>query len=143
MVLVVGLGVMFSTFLSGAVAMLATLGCMLVGFFARFVGDLFTSVIENNRRLMAGGGPIESFVRLITQKTITVPYDSSPGSYATIVYEATTGKRLWARLYRGPDQSLGVGSVGSARAVAFAPNGTQLYVTGRSGTDYATIAYNG
>ena len=33
MVLVIGIGVMFSTFLSGAVAMLATLGCMVMGFF--------------------------------------------------------------------------------------------------------------
>ncbi len=79
MVLVIGLGVMFSTFLSGAVAMLATLGCMLVGFFASFVGDLFKGVIEDNRRLMPGGGPVESFVRLITQKSITVPYEISPG----------------------------------------------------------------
>jgi hypothetical protein len=79
MVLVIGLGVMFSTFLSGSVAMLATLGCMLVGFFASFVGDLFKGVIEDNRRLMPGGGPVESFVRLITQKSITVPYDTSPG----------------------------------------------------------------
>ena len=79
MVLVIGLGVMFSTFLSGAVAMLATLGCMLVGFFASSVGDLFKGVVEGNRRLMPGGGPVESFVRLITQKTITVEYEDSPG----------------------------------------------------------------
>ena len=79
MVLVMGIGVMFSTFLSGSVAMLATLGCMLVGFFASFVGDLFKGVIEGNRRLMPGGGPVESFVRLITQKSITVEYDRTPG----------------------------------------------------------------
>jgi len=78
----------------------------------------------------------------VTGETNSGPYHTSPGSYATIVYEATTGKRLWVRLYRGPDQGLGVGSVGSARAVAFAPGGAQLYVTGQSGTDYATIAYD-
>ena len=38
MELVIGLGVMFSTFLSGAVAMVATLGCMVIGFFAELCG---------------------------------------------------------------------------------------------------------
>jgi outer membrane protein assembly factor BamB len=59
--------------------------------------------------------------------------------FITLAYDAAT---MWVRLYRGPDQGLGVGSVGSARAVAFAPGGAQLYVTGQSGTDYATIAYD-
>ena len=77
MVLVIGLGVMFSTFLSGPVAMLATLGCIVVGFFSEKIGDLFTAVISGNRKLVPGGGPVESFVRLITQKSITVPYDES------------------------------------------------------------------
>ncbi len=79
MVLVIALGVMFSTFLSGAVAMLATLGSMVMGYFTGFVSDLFQGVIENNRRLMPGGGPIEAFIRLVTQKTITVPYEDSMG----------------------------------------------------------------
>ncbi|HEY2882188.1 MAG TPA: ABC transporter permease [Pirellulales bacterium] len=77
MVLVIGLGVMFSTFLSGAVAMLATLGCIVLGYFAADVGDLFKSVITGDRKMVPGGGPVESFVRLITQKSITVPYDDS------------------------------------------------------------------
>ncbi len=79
MVLVIAIGVMFSTFLSGSVAMLATLGCMIMGYFAGFVSDLFQGVIENNRKLMPGGGPVEAFIRLVTQKTITVPYDESLG----------------------------------------------------------------
>jgi hypothetical protein len=79
MVLVIGLGVMFSTFLSGAVAMLATLGSLVMGYFTGFVDDLFKGVIENNRKLMPGGGPIEAFIRLVTQKTITVPYEESMG----------------------------------------------------------------
>jgi hypothetical protein len=78
MTLVVAIGVMFSTFLSGTVAMLGTLGCIVLGFFTGDISNLFKSVIENDRKLVAGGGPIESFVRLITQKTITVEYDPSP-----------------------------------------------------------------
>jgi hypothetical protein len=78
MELVIGIGVMFSTFLSGAVAMVATLGCMVIGFFAEEVGKLFEAVITGNSKIMPGGGPVESFVRLITQKSITAPYDESP-----------------------------------------------------------------
>ena len=79
MVLVTGLGVMFSTFLSGAVAMLATLGSIVLGFFAQDIGALFDAVITGNRKQVPGGGPVESFVRIITQKSITVPYDRSLG----------------------------------------------------------------
>jgi ABC-type transport system involved in multi-copper enzyme maturation permease subunit len=79
MVLVIGIGVMFSTFVSGAVAMVATLGALAMGFFTGFVSDLFRSLMENNRKLMAGGGPVESFIRLVTQKSITAEYDDSTG----------------------------------------------------------------
>lgn len=79
MVLVISMGVMFSTFLSGAVAMVATLGALVMGFFTGFVGDLFTSLMTNNRKLVAGGGPVESFIRLITQKSITAEYEESVG----------------------------------------------------------------
>jgi hypothetical protein len=78
MVLVVGLGVMFSTFLSGAVAMVATLGCLVLGYFSDDIVKIFESLKTGNRKLVAGGGPVESFIRLITQKSITAPYDDSP-----------------------------------------------------------------
>jgi hypothetical protein len=39
---------------------------------------LFESLTTGNRKIVAGGGPIESFIRLITQKSITAPYDDSP-----------------------------------------------------------------
>ncbi len=77
-VLVIGLGVMFSTFLSGAVAMVATLGCLVLGYFSDDIVNIFQSLITGNRKIVAGGGPIESFIRLITQKSITAPYDDSP-----------------------------------------------------------------
>lgn len=79
MILVIGLGVMFSTFLSGPVAMVATLGALAMGFFTGFVSDLFRSLMEDNRKIVAGGGPVESFIRLITQKSITAPYEDSVG----------------------------------------------------------------
>jgi hypothetical protein len=71
MVLVVGFGVMLSTFLSGPVAVLATLGMLIMGFFTKDVVDLFTAVIEHNYRLVPGGGPIEALIRIVTQRNIT------------------------------------------------------------------------
>jgi ABC-type transport system involved in multi-copper enzyme maturation permease subunit len=60
MTVVICLGVMFSTILSGPVAMTATLGALVMGFFKGFVVDVVTGVIP-------GGGPVESLVRLVRQ----------------------------------------------------------------------------
>jgi ABC-type transport system involved in multi-copper enzyme maturation permease subunit len=79
MVLVIAIGVMFSTFVSGPVAMVATLGCIVMGFFSETINTLFRSLMENNRKLMPGGGPVESFIRTITQKSITAEYEDSTG----------------------------------------------------------------
>jgi ABC-type transport system involved in multi-copper enzyme maturation permease subunit len=79
MVLVLAIGVMFSTFVSGPVAMVATLGCIVMGFFSETINTLFRSLMENNRKLMPGGGPVESFIRTITQKSITADYEDSTG----------------------------------------------------------------
>lgn len=62
--------------------------------------------------------------------------------YATVAYDAETGTELWATRYDGP---IGVGDV--ANDVAVSPDGTKVFVTGRSDGaggdgDYATIAYD-
>ena len=72
MVLVTCFGVLFSTFLSGPVAMVATLGAIVLGFFAQFVIDLAVGDIE-------GGGPIESLIRLVTQQNVTVALEPGVG----------------------------------------------------------------
>ncbi len=80
LVLIVAFGVMFSTFLSGPVAFLATLGTLVLGLcVASFVMPLTESVIEQNEKLMPGGGPIESAIRLVTQKGIMSQMDDTPG----------------------------------------------------------------
>lgn len=61
MVLVTCFGVMFSTFLSGPVAMMATLNAIGLGFFGRLARDVLTN-------LVTGGGPIESLIRIVQQK---------------------------------------------------------------------------
>jgi hypothetical protein len=64
MLLVTCFGVMFSTFLSGPIALLATVSGVVMGFFGQFVRDVATGIEQ-------GGGPIESFIRLITQQNQT------------------------------------------------------------------------
>lgn len=61
MMIVVSLGVAFSTFLSAPVTMLATICAIIFGFFSESIRKLAVPDVS-------GGGPVESFYRLITQK---------------------------------------------------------------------------
>jgi hypothetical protein len=80
MVLMVSFGVMFSTFLSGPVAMLVTIGTLILGLFTTsFINPLADSVIQENIKIMPGGGPIESTIRLVTQQGIMAELADSPG----------------------------------------------------------------
>ena len=69
-VLVIALGVMYSTFLSGPVAMLATLGTLAGGFCNDFMYRLATGKTY-------GGGPFESIIRIWTQQNVTS--EAEPG----------------------------------------------------------------
>ena len=63
--------------------------------------------------------------------------------YATVAYNATTGIELWASRYDGPTHD-----PDEAFALALSPDGTTVFVTGRSfgpigeGRDFATVAYS-
>ena len=70
MLLVTSLGVMFSTFLSGPVAMMATLASVVLGFFTKFIVDVAAGTVQ-------GGGPVESLIRLVKQQNVTL--DMEPG----------------------------------------------------------------
>lgn len=63
MVLTITFGVTFSTFLSGPVAMIATIGAMIGGFFSDFMVRLANGQVY-------GGGPFESIIRLVTQENV-------------------------------------------------------------------------
>ncbi|MGL6227124.1 MAG: ABC transporter permease [Thermoguttaceae bacterium] len=65
MVLVIAFGVVLSTFLSGPVSMLATLGITVAGFFKSLL--LSIGLLRE-----LGGGPTEAFVRLVTQKNLVI-----------------------------------------------------------------------
>jgi hypothetical protein len=65
LMVVTAFGVMFSTFLTGSVAMLATLGCMVMGYFSSTIFQVATGELE-------GGGPVEAVIRVFTQKNLMV-----------------------------------------------------------------------
>lgn len=69
MVLICSFGVMWSTFLNGAVAMLATVATLVGGFFCPFLEEVALNKIE-------GGGPIEALYRLGTQANIITDLDA-------------------------------------------------------------------
>lgn len=63
MVVVLALGVMFSTFLSGPIALIATLGAVIAGLFSGYMGELAMGQV-------VGGGPFEAFIRIFTQQNL-------------------------------------------------------------------------
>jgi hypothetical protein len=63
MVLITGLGVMWSTFLNGAVAMLATFTSLVAGFFHDFFHSMATGQV-------AGGATFEALVRMVQHKNV-------------------------------------------------------------------------
>lgn len=84
MLLVTGLGVMFSTFLNGAVAMMATMATLIAGFFTRFIQQLASGELP-------GGGPLESLVRLWQQKNLVAELE--PGLTREVVETIDVGFR--------------------------------------------------
>jgi hypothetical protein len=76
MMLLIGLGVLFSTFLSGPVAFLATAG-MLVGgmFYEHLYAVAFQQTVSGGE--VFGGGPFESMLRIVTQENIVTDLDPS------------------------------------------------------------------
>ena len=73
MMIVISLGVAFSTFLSSPVVMLASICTIIFGFFSESIRKFASFDVE-------GGGPIESFVRLITQKNVGSPFADTLGT---------------------------------------------------------------
>ncbi|MDH3717747.1 MAG: PDZ domain-containing protein, partial [Planctomycetota bacterium] len=89
--LVTGLAVLFSTFLSGPIAMLLTVTAIILGFNRGFLDHVAVSVLdpENMKELVAsheryyGGGPLEAFYRIITQNNLVTELDE--GMLTTII----------------------------------------------------------
>ncbi len=79
MLLVTSFGVMFSTFLSGPVGMMATLAALVLGSTTGFILGVAQGEIE-------GGGPVESFIRIIQQRNVTTAME--PGMTTDVVQAA-------------------------------------------------------
>jgi ABC-type transport system involved in multi-copper enzyme maturation permease subunit len=63
MLLVTCFGVTLSTFLSGPVAMMASVSAIVLGFFGQTVRDVASGA-------QMGGGPLESLIRIVTQQNV-------------------------------------------------------------------------
>ncbi|MEX0714772.1 MAG: hypothetical protein WD278_20720, partial [Pirellulales bacterium] len=70
MVLLAAIGVVWSTFLNGPVALLASLGTLIGGFFADFMQNLAANRV-------VGGGTFESLIRIVQQENMMLPLDST------------------------------------------------------------------
>jgi hypothetical protein len=101
MLLVTAFGVTFSTFLSGPVAMLASISAIVMGFFGEFVRGITLGVLYggDSQGAIYGGGPIESFIRIVTQQNVMTDMEINSifgtiikvldGSLMCVMYGAT------------------------------------------------------
>jgi hypothetical protein len=76
MMIIISLGVALSTFLNSPITMLGTLVLIIVGFFTGFIRDLLGPE-------SVGGGPIESFIRVITQNNMVSELET--GVFTTLM----------------------------------------------------------
>lgn len=97
MVVVIAIGVTASTFLNGPIAMLFTTSFVLLGFFRDFLIGIATGVQPDGEKVY-GGGPVEAFVRIVTQMNLTSNFDTS-----------TPGQQLAVNLMKGADDVLQTG----------------------------------
>jgi hypothetical protein len=104
MLVVTALGVMFSTFLTGPVALLASLAVVIMGQFRGFIARLFESQVTGDTSVQPGGGPLESLVRIATQESITVPWE--PTAAAQLIKGIDTALLAPMRLAAGIFPSL-------------------------------------
>jgi type III secretory pathway component EscR len=82
MIIIIAMGVALSTFLSAPVTMLGTIVMIILGFFTTFVRAM-TEVDHE------GGGPIESFIRVVTQQNMVLELDT--GIAKTFIEQADKG----------------------------------------------------
>jgi outer membrane protein assembly factor BamB len=65
-----------------------------------------------------------------------LPGTAGQPQFATAAYDSATGTRRWAALYGTP------GTYNVATSLAVSPDGSKVFVTGESGNDAMTLAYN-
>ena len=83
----------------------------------------------------------------VTGWVVTGPIFEEELDYGTVAYDVITGEELWARSYDGPSSEFFEGD--KANAIAVAPDGSRVFVTGDStglepsgDSVFATVAYD-
>jgi ABC-type transport system involved in multi-copper enzyme maturation permease subunit len=95
-VVVTSFGVMFSTFLTGSVAMLATLGSIVIGYFSQTIFDVASGRLE-------GGGPAESLVRIFRQWNLVTELEGGVTRVLIKAFDAVTMAVMQAISYVMPN----------------------------------------
>jgi len=98
MFLVICFGVMFSTILNGPVAMMTTLGALVLGFNRSFILDVATGQAE-------GGGPMESVIRILTQQNVTLELDPTATVQTAQSLDLVFRGVMWVTVHLLPDFS--------------------------------------
>jgi len=83
LMIMIALGVALSTFLGSPLVMLSAVAVMIVGFNSGFIRKLAEVDDQGNLINEQGGGPLESFVRVVTQQNTMVELDT--GFFDTII----------------------------------------------------------
>ena len=97
MLIVTCFGVVFSTFLSGPVALFATAITLVVGVFREFIISVATGE-------QVGGGPLESAIRMLTQMNQTIELDlGKPIEWAIRGFDAVLMAFMWVAAHVLPD----------------------------------------
>ncbi|MEC9093905.1 MAG: hypothetical protein VX438_14445 [Planctomycetota bacterium] len=96
MMFIVSVSVMFSTFLSGVVSMVAVLSTIVLGCFGSLIAELREGV-------MKGGGPIESIYRIYGQMNQVTPLDPGPAKTVIKSLDAAFLETVQALTYLVPD----------------------------------------
>lgn len=78
--LVIGLALVFSTFLTGVIAWLATAFIVICGFFPELIQEV-------GRGKMVGGGPIEQAIRLANNTNQLIPLEETPAKKVGDVFD--------------------------------------------------------
>jgi hypothetical protein len=96
---------------------------------AKLWGKAFTGKGSHAEAKAIAASPDGSYVYVTGSAS-----DGSRDTYATVAYRASTGQRVAAAWYDGPD-----GVYALPEAIGVSPG--MVFVTGRGGGAYATVAY--
>jgi ABC-type transport system involved in multi-copper enzyme maturation permease subunit len=99
LVVVICFGVMFSTFLSGQIAIVATISVLVLGLFGSFIDHLVTEAIKREAG-SGGGGPIESLIRIPMQSGSGVQFDIGNKAVETTIQSVDLNALFFVKILK-------------------------------------------